>query len=159
MKHIELHRAGLTLRGLLTRPHDGSCPLVLMLHGFGASMDASGGFFQDVSDRLTAAGFATLRLDFNGHGQSEGDFTEMTPFNEIEDAAALLRYAKSLDFVTDIHVLGHSQGGVVAGMLAGYYHDAVKSWRCWPRRPPSKRTRRRATVCGRTTTRNRSRTA
>ncbi|MCH5286540.1 MAG: alpha/beta fold hydrolase [Christensenellaceae bacterium] len=122
---IELKRAGLTLQGLLTRPGDGPCPLVLMLHGFGGCMDAKGGFFQDVSDRLLAAGFATLRLDFNGHGQSDGNFTEMTPYNEIEDAATFLRYAMGLDFVTDIHVLGHSQGGVVAGMLAGYYHDIV----------------------------------
>ena len=126
VKRIELTRAGLTLQGMLTRPHDGPCPLVLMLHGFGACMDASGGLFQDISDRLIAAGFATLRLDFNGHGQSEGNFTEMTPYNEIEDAAAFLRYARSLDFVTEIHVLGHSQGGVIGGMLAGYYHDVVK---------------------------------
>ena len=125
VKHIEIQRGGLTLRGRLERPNDGPCPLVLMLHGFGGCMDAGNGFFQEISNCLTAAGLATLRLDFNGHGQSEGDFTEMTPYNEIEDAAALLRYAQTLDFVTDIHALGHSQGGVIAGMLAGYYHDVI----------------------------------
>lgn len=123
---IELSRAGLTLRGVLDRPGDGPCPLVLMLHGFGGCMDANGGLFQTVSDNLIAAGLATLRLDFNGHGQSDGSFTEMTPYNEIEDAATFLRYAMTLDFVTDIYALGHSQGGVIAGMLAGYYHDVIK---------------------------------
>ena len=123
---IELRRAGLTLRGVLERPGDGPCPLVLMLHGFGGCMDADGGMFQDISDCLTGAGLATLRFDFNGHGQSEGEFTAMTPYNEIEDAAAFLRYARSLDFVTGVSLLGHSQGGVIAGMLAGYYHDAVE---------------------------------
>ena len=41
-------------------------------------------------------------------------------------AAVFLRYARSLDFVTEINLLGHSQGGVIAGMLSGYYHDVVK---------------------------------
>ena len=127
VKHIALHRAGLTLRGVLEKHTDGPAPLVLMLHGFGGCMDARpGGWFQAWSDVLTAAGLATLRFDFNGHGQSEGRFRDMTVFSEIEDAAAFLQYAMTLPDVTEIYLLGHSQGGVVAGMLAGYYHDAVK---------------------------------
>lgn len=127
VKHIALRRAGLTLHGVLEKKTDGPCPLVLMLHGFGGCMDARpGGYFQEYSDALTAAGFATLRFDFNGHGQSGGSFRDMTPFNEIEDAAVFLRYAVSLPDITEIYLLGHSQGGVIAGMLAGYYHDVVK---------------------------------
>jgi len=126
-KHIALRRAGLTLRGVLEKKVAGPCPLVLMLHGFGGRMDAfPGGWFQEYSDALTAAGFATLRFDFNGHGESEGRFRDMTPYNEIEDAAMFLQYAMTLPDVTEIDVLGHSQGGVIAGMLAGYYHDVVK---------------------------------
>lgn len=125
-RFLTIRRAGLTLRALLEKKTDGPCPLVLLLHGFGGHMDARGGLFQELSDRLTAAGLATLRLDFNGHGQSEGDFTDMTPYNEIEDAAALLRYARTLEGVTGISVVGHSQGGVIAGMLAGYYHDVIQ---------------------------------
>lgn len=127
VKHIALRRAGLTLHGVLEKKTDGPCPLVLMLHGFGGCMDARpGGYFQEYSDALTAAGFATLRFDFNGHGQSGGSFRDMTPYNEIEDASVFLRYAVSLPDITEIYLLGHSQGGVIAGMLAGYYHDVVK---------------------------------
>ena len=127
VRHIALQRAGLTLRGVYEKHVPGPAPLVLMLHGFGGRMDAQpGGFFQMWSDALTAAGFATLRFDFNGHGDSEGRFRDMTVFSEIEDAAAFLQYAMTLPDVTDIYLLGHSQGGVVAGMLAGYYHDIVK---------------------------------
>ena len=127
VKHIALQRAGLTLRGVYEKHVPGPAPLVLMLHGFGGRMDAHpGGFFQMWSDALTAAGFATLRFDFNGHGSSEGRFQDMTVFSEIEDAAAFLQYAMQLPDVTEIYLLGHSQGGVVAGMLAGYYHDVIR---------------------------------
>ena len=127
VKHIALQRAGLTLRGVLEKKTEGPGPLALMLHGFGGCMDdREGGWFQEWSDALTRAGMATLRFDFNGHGRSGGDFPSMTPYNEIEDAAVFLRYALSLPDVTEVYLLGHSQGGVIAGMLAGYYHDAVK---------------------------------
>ncbi len=126
-KFINLKRGGLTLRGCLEKKVSGPCPLVLMLHGFGGRMDAfPGGWFQEISDLLTDAGLATLRFDFNGHGESEGSFREMTPWNEVEDAAAFLRYAMTLPDVTEMYVLGHSQGGVVAGMLSGLYRDVVK---------------------------------
>lgn len=126
VKHIALRRAGLTLRGVLEKQGDGPAPLVLMLHGFGGRMDAfPGGWMQEWNDALITAGFATLRFDFSGHGDSEGEFRDMTLFSEIEDAAAFLRWAMTLPDVTDIHLLGHSQGGVVAGMLAGYYHDKI----------------------------------
>ena len=126
VKHIALRRAGLTLRGVLEKKADGPAPLVIMCHGFGGRMDAfPGGWFQEWSDALTASGFATLRFDFNGHGDSEGCFRNMTVFSEIEDAAAFLQYAMTLPDVTSISLLGHSQGGVVAGMLAGYYHDKI----------------------------------
>ena len=126
VKHIALRRAGLTLRGVLEKQGDGPAPLVIMLHGFGGRMDAfPGGWMQEWNDALIAAGFATLRFDFSGHGDSDGEFRDMTLFSEIEDAAAFLRWVMTLPDVTDIHLLGHSQGGVVAGMLAGYYHDKI----------------------------------
>ncbi len=126
VRHIALRRSALTLRGVLERPHEGPCPLVMMLHGFGGRMDAfPGGWFQEWSDALTAAGFATLRFDFSGHGMSSGRFQDMTPFSEVADASVFLRYACELPNVTSISLLGHSQGGVIAGMLAGYYHDVV----------------------------------
>ncbi len=128
VEHLTITRAGLKLRGRLEKRCAGPCPLVLMLHGFTADMGARDGeWFQHLSDGLTAAGFATLRFDFNGHGQSEGRFCDMTVPNELEDAAAFLQYALHREDVTSVSVLGHSQGGVVAGLLAGCYPDAVRS--------------------------------
>lgn len=83
------------------------------------------GLFQALADLLTEKGIAVVRFDFNGHGKSDGSFTDMNVLNEIEDAIAILEYVRKLDFVTEIYVIGHSQGGVVAGMLAGYYPDVI----------------------------------
>lgn len=125
-RFMALQRGGITLRGCLEKKTEGPCPLVLMLHGFGGDMSLYPSLFQHLSDELTGKGYATLRFDFNGHGKSEGCFSDMTVWNEMEDAAAFLQYACQLDFVTEIYVLGHSQGGVVAGMLSGLYPDVVK---------------------------------
>lgn len=128
VERIALQRAGLTLRGLLNKPEgNGKRPLVLMLHGFCACMDdGNGGLLQQLSERLTAEGMMTLRFDFNGHGRSDGTFRDMTTLNELEDAAVFLQYALEREDVSEVYLLGHSQGGVIAGMLAGCYHDRVK---------------------------------
>lgn len=139
-ERIAVQRAGLTLRGLLEKPENAGNiestgktvdadkkTLVMLMHGFGACMDdRNGGLLQQLSDRLTAAGMMTLRFDFNGHGQSDGAFRDMTTFSELEDAAAFLQYALARENVREVCLLGHSQGGVIAGMLAGCYRDKVK---------------------------------
>lgn len=126
--NFEVMRDGLRLRGVIERP-DGAerCPAVLMLHGFTGTMRCeAGSLFQQIADGLVAHGVAAVRFDFNGHGGSDGDFTHMDVLNEIEDALAVLGYIRSLDWVTGIRLLGHSQGGVVAGMVAGLYHDVIE---------------------------------
>ena len=124
---LSISRDGLRLHALLECPgHDRPCPIVVMCHGFGGSMDAyPGSLYQRIAKRLVARGMAVLRFDFNGHGRSDGDFSHMDVLNEIEDLIAVLRYVRSRTDVTAIRLLGHSQGGVVAGMVAGLYHDVI----------------------------------
>lgn len=93
------------------------CPLVMLLHGFGGSKE--GPMFDFIADSLAKYGIASIRFDFNGHGQSDGEFKDMTVPNEIADAQKVYEYVKTLPYVSKIGVLGHSQGGVVASMLAG----------------------------------------
>ena len=68
-----------------------------------------------IAKALAKAGIASIRFDFDAHGKSEGRFMDMTISSEIADAKAVLAYARNLPFVTDIALIGHSQGGVVAG--------------------------------------------
>ena len=51
--------------------------------------------------------------------ESEGEFRDMTVPNEIEDAKKVVEYVRDLRYVSDLAIVGHSQGGVVAAMTAG----------------------------------------
>ena len=93
------------------------CPMVIIFHGFTGNKNEK--LLTTTADLLAANGIASIRFDFNGHGESEGDFVNMTVLNEIEDAKKVLAYVKALDYVESVSIGGHSQGGVVASMLAG----------------------------------------
>jgi len=93
------------------------CPLVILLHGFMANGRMEP--IPSIAKALEAKGIATLRIDFNGHGKSEGKFSDMTVLNEIDDAMMVYDYVQTLDFVSKVALAGHSQGGVVSSMMAG----------------------------------------
>lgn len=93
------------------------CAMVMLLHGFASNKEF--GLFKLIADELEKNNIASIRFDFNGHGKSEGRFEDMTVLNEIEDARKVFDYVRNLDYVDSISIAGHSQGGVVASMLAG----------------------------------------
>ena len=125
-REISIRRDGLTLRGRIDCPDALPAPAVILFHGFAGDIgDRPGEIYQRITEMLVEAGQIVVRFDFNGHGKSDGDFTQMDPFNELEDAFGVLEYVRTLDFVTTISILGHSQGGVIGGMLAGYCPDLI----------------------------------
>ena len=65
----------------------------------------------DIANDLQAQGIASLRFDFKGHGNSEGEFQNMTVLNEIEDLKKVISWAQAQPWVENISLLGHSQGG------------------------------------------------
>lgn len=99
------------------------CPMVVFCHGFGGTKD--GPLFELICDTLQAHGIASVRFDFNAHGESEGAFKDMTVPNEIEDAKKVVEYVRDLRYVSDLAIVGHSQGGVVASMTAGELSEAL----------------------------------
>jgi len=105
-----------------------TCPLVILMHGFIAKKEMYP--IPAIASALAKAGIASLRFDFDAHGKSEGKFIDMTISSEIADAKAVLSYARKLSFVSEIALLGHSQGGVIAGMLAGETEDLPERPKC-----------------------------
>lgn len=95
------------------------CPVVIIYHGL--TGNRSENHILAVADSLLSHGVAVVRFDFNGHGESEGEFVDMTLDNEVEDAEKVFEYVESLEWVdkSRIAISGHSQGGLVTGVLAG----------------------------------------
>lgn len=119
-ERVSIDGAKGTLSAIIQKPvlsQGQQCPMVKFCHGFSGRKE--GPLFELIADSLMQHGIASIRFDFNGHGESEGDFVNMTVPNEVEDAMKVFEYVRDLRYVSEIAVVGHSQGGVVAGMLAG----------------------------------------
>ena len=97
----------------------GKVPTVIICHGLTGWRSEN--HLMAVNDSLLAHGYATVRFDFNGHGESEGEFKDMTLGKEIADLGRIYDYVAGLKWVDRrrIAVAGHSQGGFVAGVFAG----------------------------------------
>lgn len=81
---------------------------VLLLHGWTADARAMGAFV----DPLLAAGYEALIPDLPAHGSSDGDETD-APASARAVMALLAEHGATPD-----HIIAHSFGGGVAGMLA-----------------------------------------
>ena len=93
------------------------CPMVILMHGIFSSKDY--GPMPQLAKGLAEAGIASIRFDFNGHGKSDGRKQDMTIEKELADAKAVWDYVQRLPYVSEVGLLGHSQGGVIASMVAG----------------------------------------
>lgn len=111
--HIELDRSG-TGRG----------PLMLLLHGFTGHMEEP--HLLAVRDAALQAGCSVLRAELFGHGQSGGAFRDHTLFRWLTNTLTLAEYAGNLDFVTDLYLCGHSQGGLTVMLAGAMLRDRVR---------------------------------
>ena len=91
-------------------------PLFIVIHGFTGYMEED--HITGVSQKLNDLGFATLRADMYGHGASEGTFAEHHLLLWLSEIIRLVDYTRTLPYISDIYLTGHSQGGA-AVILAG----------------------------------------
>ena len=77
--------------------------------------------FLVLSDHLTRRGIAVLRYDDRGTAASEGNYDSATTFDfasDVEAAIAYLRTRNDIIDITKIGLIGHSEGGLIAPMVA-----------------------------------------
>jgi pimeloyl-ACP methyl ester carboxylesterase len=117
--------AGIKLAGTLTIPSGkGPFPAVVLVAGSGAHDrdEALMGHrpFLVLSDYLTRRGIAVLRYDKRGVGESGGTYATATTSDFADDAEAGLAYLEKRGEVDPhkIGLIGHSEGGMIAPMLA-----------------------------------------
>ncbi|MBK9228629.1 MAG: alpha/beta fold hydrolase [Ignavibacteria bacterium] len=123
-------KANISLAGTLTLPEkEGSFPVVIMISGSGPQNRDEELLghkpFLVISDHLTKNGIGVLRFDDRGVGKSEGEFKTSTSADfatDVESAVAYLKTRKEID-KTKIGLMGHSEGGLIAPMVASQSED------------------------------------
>ena len=115
-----------SLAGTLTYPvgynSKRKVPVVIMVTGSGLQNRDEELFehkpFLVIADFLARNGIASLRYDDRGAGLSTGDIENVTTEGFCRDAAAGIAFLRKTGHFSKIGVLGHSEGGSIAFMLA-----------------------------------------
>ncbi len=117
---------GIRLNARLDMPREraGRCPLVIVIHGFTGHSEER--HITAVSRMFNEIGCATLRVDMYGHGLSGGEFRNHTLFKWMTNAMTVIDYARTLDFVTDLYLCGHSQGGLTVMLAAALKRECIR---------------------------------
>lgn len=122
---FENRAAHVTLAGTLTIPlGSGPFPAVVLISGTGANtrdeVSAGHRIFLVLADALTRKGILVLRYDKRGVGGSTGDYGTATTTDFASDAKAAVDWLAAQHDVDPRHigVIGHSEGGVIAPMVA-----------------------------------------
>jgi len=126
----ENKKAGIKLAGTLTYPiGEGPFPAAILITGSGAQdrNETVMGHrpFLVISDYLTRRGIAVLRVDDRGVGGSTGNITEATSLDFAGDVLAGVEFLKKHNKINpkQIGLIGHSEGGVIAPMVAAQSGD------------------------------------
>lgn len=118
---------GFVLRGFLHLPESAS-EIVVMLHGFTGNKTEHAGHFRNLSRRLEKIGIASMRMDYHGNGESDGEFFDFVFEDALDDALRMVEYAKSIDGIKKVHLLGFSMGGAIASLVANENIDKLILW-------------------------------
>lgn len=124
--------AGVDLAGTLTMPGKGGpFPAIILVSGSGAQNrdeEIMGHKpFLLLADHFTRNGFAVLRYDDRGYGNSTGNFSTATTLDFAKDASAAVDFLKSEEDIeiSKIGILGHSEGGMIAPLVASQRNDVA----------------------------------
>ena len=121
-EEVSFSNGDAVLKGTLTLPEncDRKTPILLMVTGSGLQNRDEELFehkpFAVIADALARAGIATLRYDDRGFGESTGDVVSCTTEDLKNDALSGVNLLR--ERFDHVGVIGHSEGGTIALMLA-----------------------------------------
>lgn len=126
MKEFYIDCDGIKLHAKLDQVNEGGkSPLCILVHGFTGHMEED--HIIGAQEAINEAGVSVLRVEMYGHGGSDGEFINHTLYKWVTNMIAVVNYAKKLDFVTDLYLCGHSQGGLLTMLIGGMFPDDFKA--------------------------------
>jgi hypothetical protein len=120
---ISFQSDGLKIAGLIDLPPDYQAgerrPAFIVLHGFGGNKDGQGQAV--VARQFTQWGYVTLRIDFRGCGESEGERGRIICLDQVADTRNAISYLAARPEVDPqrIALVGSSFGAAVAVFTGG----------------------------------------
>jgi dienelactone hydrolase len=138
-QRVAIQANGYVIPGIFTTPRAGGAharyPAVLLLHGTASQKDEVGDMYLRLAQKLAALGYASLRIDFAGSGDSALPQTAFTYTEEVADTKTALSWLSDNANVAPgaLGLVGFSQGGRVAATVAGTDArvKAVATWSTW----------------------------
>jgi uncharacterized OsmC-like protein/esterase/lipase len=117
---VEFESQGQTLAGLLETPDQAVRAYVLFAHCFTCGKDIAAA--SRISRFLVQHGFAVLRFDFTGLGNSDGDFANTNFSSNTEDLLSAARFLQQ-NYQAPELLIGHSLGGAAVLAMASQLPD------------------------------------
>ncbi|RMH35357.1 MAG: alpha/beta fold hydrolase [Nitrospirae bacterium] len=108
--------------GVLATPVLPTDTMVILCHGF--LSDKNSQTNRQITDLLVARNIATLRFDWFGCGESDGDFAEITISICREQLLRVIADARARGY-TRLGLIGSSFGGLIALLIAPHVSDVV----------------------------------
>jgi dienelactone hydrolase len=132
-EEVTFKNADITFAGTLSLPQKkGKHPAIVMITGSGPQDrdEAVAGFkiFKVIANYLTTNGIAVLRCDDRGVGKSKGKSVNESTSEEFStDVIEAINFLKTRDDINpeQIGLFGHSEGGMIAPMVASKDKDAA----------------------------------
>lgn len=132
IKHVELtNKIGKVLRGYLDYPTNFNGEIVVFFHGFTGNKTEHAKHFLNFSRMISRKGYASLRLDFYGNGESDGNFEDFTMDTLYGDAEEIINAGFNVSGVKKLTLLGFSMGGAVATYMAGKFGNKISKLILW----------------------------
>lgn len=115
VKFVELKHRGNYIRGL--HHVNDSKKIVIFLHGFTGNKNETNFMFSRQAKLFDEINIDSIRLDYYGSGDSDGQFEDMDFNDLIKQGKLIIEYVKTLNY-DEIYLEGMSMGGALAIKLA-----------------------------------------
>jgi uncharacterized protein len=99
----------------------GRYPAVLMLHGSWSSKNEVGDMYLRLARALADKGYASLRIDFEGSGDSKRSYRDLTYEGSVADAHRAFEWLLEREEIdpSRVGLIGFSRGSFIGASLAG----------------------------------------